>query len=324
MKKELVFTLIGIIFHTLVFSQVTESEKQLREQKAADSLLGWKFNGIGVISASQSSFTNWAAGGQNSTTGNALLNLYAGFKTKLASWDNILEMGYGLVHQGKEGQWVKSDDKIDFTSKYGRKVSDKLFYAALFNFKTQMSPGYNYPNDTVKISDFLAPAYSLVAIGLDYKPATSLSVFVAPITMRTTYVNSQALADKGVGGVTAGTYDEKGMLLTHGKKIKNEFGGYLKVVFRKDDVIKNVNIISKVDLFSNYLKNPQNMVVNGEMLIAMKVNKLLTVTIAANLIYDDSIKIPTGKDANGVEQYIGPRTQFKDVVGVGISYKFSK
>ena len=323
MKKILVLFFVVLNISGLK-AQITDKEKNLREDNI-DTLLGWRVNGVVILTAAQSSFNNWAAGGQNSISGNGLLNLYAGFKTKRASWDNALEVGYGLLQQGShENPWIKSDDKIDLTSKYGRRMSDKWFAAALVNFRTQFSPGYKYPNDTVKISDFLAPAYVLAAIGFDYKPANGISAFIAPLTSRTIYVNNQELADDGSFGLKPAVLDDKGNVISHASKFKNEFGGYLNLTYKKDDIIKNVNLLTKVDFFSNYLKNPQNLVVNWENLISLKVNSLLTVTIATNLIYDDAIKVPTGKDAAGVQQYIGPRTQFKEVLGVGISYKFAK
>jgi hypothetical protein len=318
-----IFLFSSFIFSNVLFAQVTDNEKKLRELEL-DSTLGWKINGVAIISFSQSSFNNWAAGGQNSISGNTIISLYAGYKTAKTSWDNTLDIGYGVVKQGTMSKWIKSDDKIDFTSKYGRKVSDKWFYAGLVNFKTQFSPGYNYPNDSVKISNFLAPAYVLAAIGFDFKPSNGISAFIAPLTSRTIYVGDQKLADAGTAGLTPTEVDVKGNIISHAAMIKNEFGGYLKLVYRKEDIVKNVNIMTKVDFFSNYLKNPQNLVVNWEALIAMKVNKILTVTFATNLIYDDAIKIPTGKDASGTMHYIGPRTQFKEVLGVGLSYKFTK
>ena len=55
----------------------------------------------------------------------------------------------------------KNDDKIDFTSKYGYKTSKNWNIASLVNFKSQFTKGYNYPNDSTVISNFLAPAYIL-------------------------------------------------------------------------------------------------------------------------------------------------------------------
>jgi len=80
--------------------------------------------------------------------------------------------------------------------------------------------------------------------------------------------------------------------------------------------------MSTVDLFSNYLHNPQNIDVNWQVLINMKVNKFLSASITTHIIYDDDIMIPLDRNEDGITEGKGPRTQFKEVLGVGLSYKF--
>jgi hypothetical protein len=80
-------------------------------------------------------------------------------------------------------------------------------------------------------------------------------------------------------------------------------------------IAKNIDLKSKLELFSNYLNNPQNIDVNAEALFNFKVNEWFSASLQWTLIYDDDIDI---RDADG---NIGPRTQFKSVLGIGISYK---
>ncbi len=184
-----------------------------------------------------------------------------------------------------------------------------------------MDAGFNYPDDSTKISDLLAPAYLLGAVGLDYKPSDKFTAFVAPVTAKTTFVNDQVLADAGAFGVEKAVYDTAGNLLTAGKNIRTEFGGYIRL-FYKVDVMKNVSLQTKLDLFSNYLENPQNIDVSWEVLISMKVNKYISATITTHLLYDDDTDISIDNNNDGIIDRIGPRTQFKEVLGVGFSYKF--
>jgi hypothetical protein len=303
-------------------AQTTEAEKAVRTV-AIDSLKGWKTGGLVGFSISQASFTNWAAGGQNTVAIGGILNLYAKYAGEHTSWDNMLDAGYGLLKQGKNASFIKTDDKIDFTSKYGRKASHKWYYAALVNFKTQMTAGYNYPNDSVKISDLLAPAYVLAAIGMDYKPSDKLTAFIAPITSKNTLVNNTALANAGAFGVDPAVYDANGNIISQGKKSRSEVGGYMRIVYQqtffKD---KSVSVTSKLDLFSNYKHNPQNIDVSWETIIGLKVNRFITTTITTHLLYDDDIKIAIDRNNDGTIDDSGPRTQFKEVIGVGLNIKF--
>jgi hypothetical protein len=302
MKKRII-VIIAVLIHTSIIAQITDTEKKLRTQES-DTLDGWKKGGIITVNLNQTSLTNWAAGGQNSISTNGILNLFANNKKGNGLWENALDIGYGVINQGKEKQWKKTDDKIEISSKYGQRAYKKWYYALLLSFKTQMTPGYNYPNDSVIISNFFAPAYLVTALGMDYKPNDKFSVFIAPVTSRLIFVNDDSLSAAGAFGV------EKG------KKIKFEFGGYLRIAY-KQNIMENVTLQTKLDLFSNYLEDPQNADVNWEVLLSMKVNKFISATLCTTLIYDDNTMIQVD------ETHSGPRTQFKEVLGVGFSYKFN-
>jgi hypothetical protein len=288
-------------------SQTTEAEKQLKTQQA-DSVNGWKKGGLVNISTSQTSLTNWAAGGQSSVALSGLLSLFANNKQEKGLWENSLDLGYGTMKQGKQ-DWWKTDDKIDFTSKYGFKTSKNLYLAGLLNFKTQFANGYNYPNDSDKISAFLAPGYLLGALGLEFKPNENFSLFLAPLTGKFTLVNDPDLSDAGAFGIDPGD------------NVLSEFGGYVRI-FLKKDLMENISFQTKLDLFTNYLHNPQNVDVNWECLFSMKVNKFISAMLTTNLIYDDDIKIAIDDNDDGIIDQTGPRTQFKEVLAIGLSYKF--
>jgi hypothetical protein len=315
MKLRIFATILFLTeFYTIAPGQVIEGEKNLRTM-TADTTQGWKKGGVFVANLTQTSLKNWAAGGENSFSVNGLLSVFANLKKGKSRWDNSLDIGYGLLNQGKKNVFMKTDDKIDLLSKYGREAFKNIYYAALLNFKTQMAPGYNYPNDSVKISTLFAPAYLLGALGMDYKPNGYFSAFVAPLTLKFTFVNDQLLSNAGAFGVTPG------------EKIKSEIGGYIRVIYSKNDFksefLKNVSFTTKIDLFSNYLDKPQNVDVNWETQIAMKVNKYLSVNFNTQLIYDDNVKLKVDRNNDGILDLVpGSRIQFKEILGVGFSYKF--
>ena len=307
MKRNLVVFIL-IFTAGISFAQITDAEKAIRTM-TADSVDGWKKGITTFINVSQTSLTNWAAGGENSLSINGLINAQANLKKGESNWANSLEIGYGLLKQGTDAGFVKTDDKIELVSKYGYHAFGKWNYAVLFSFKTQMANGYNYPNDSVAISKFLAPGYILGAAGLDYMPNDNFSAFIAPITGKVTLVNDQALADSGAYGVKPG------------QKSRIEMGGYIRLAFRKD-LFENVNFSTKIDLFSNYLDNPQNIDINWETLLTLKANKYLSATLSTLLIYDDNIKIEQDTNNDGVIDSKGPRIQFKEVLSIGITLQF--
>jgi len=326
MKTKITILLILFIgLNQFVSGQVTDGEAKLRKQNN-DTVQGWKRGGVISLNLAQTSLTNWASGGQNSLAINGLFSGFANYKKGQTVLDNSLDIGYGLLKQGKNSDFMKTEDKFDFLSKYGRQAYKNFYYAALFNFKTQMTVGKNYAKDTAKISNFLAPAYIIGALGMDYKPNNYFSAFIAPLTGKITIVNDQDLADAGSFGVKSATYSSTGTRLTKGENSKSEFGGYIRAIYSKNDFksefMKNVSFTTKLDLFSNYLHNPENIDVSWETLIALKVNKYISVNINTQLLYDDDIKIAKDINNDGVIDKSGPRVQFKEIVGVGFSYKF--
>ena len=283
-------------------------------QSSAPVDTSWKKGGMGSINFNQVALSNWAAGGENSMSGAAFLSLFANYAKDRLSWDNQLDLAYGLLKSG-DAKVRKNEDKIDLNSKVGYKVSanSKFYYTFLFNFKSQFANGYDYKNDTLlkyPISKFLAPGYLLYSIGIDYKPDDAFSLYLSPLTGRTIIVNDDMLSQAGAFGVDPG------------KKSLTQLGAYLRAMYKKD-VFTNVNFQTKLELFSNYLDNPQNIAVNHEILIAMKVNKFITANIGTQMIYDDIIPVTVIKETSGVkEAKTGPRLQFKEVFGIGLSYKF--
>jgi hypothetical protein len=319
MKKIVLLLAMFIILICTSYSQTTEAENQLRTQ-SSDSTEGWKKGGVISLNLSQTSLTNWAAGGQNALAANGLASLFANYKKDKSIWASSLDIGYGILKQGKDEDLFKTDDKIDLLSKYGRQAIKKWYYAALLNFKTQMTAGYNYPNDSVKISGAFAPAYILGSLGMDYKPNDDFSMYISPVTSKITIVIDQNLANSGAFGVAPADTNSNRVLVSEGKKARFEIGGYIRMEYRKN-LMENISILTRLDLFSNYFNNPQNIDVNWETLLTMKVNKYISATLSTNLIYDDDIDIAGDSNNDGIIEYV-PMTQFKEVLGIGFSYNF--
>jgi hypothetical protein len=274
-----------------------------------DTVKHFIFGGFSSLTFNQVSLSNWAAGGEDALSATGILSLFGKYKKDNIAWDNSLDLGYGIMKSGSQ-KLRKNEDKIEFNSIFGYKAAKKLYYSVLFNYKTQFTNGYKYPNDSVIVSRFNAPGYIALSIGLDYKPNNFFSVYLSPVGGRLTLVSDQALADSGAYGVDPAQKDINNIIIKHGKRSRMEIGATLSAKFQKD-VFKNVNIMSKLSLFNNYTDkataNRKNIDVNWEVMINIKAGKYLTTSIMTNLIYD---------------QNTIAKTQFKEGIGVGLSYKF--
>lgn len=270
----------------------------------------WNIGGISSLTFSQVSLTNWAAGGDNSTSGHGLFHMFADHVKGPAIYENTLELGYGLIKQG-DGGFRKADDKISYNSKYGRRLSSKnknWYWTTSINFRSQFAGGYNTKDLDTKISDWLSPAYIFVSIGIDYKPSKNFWVAWAPVTAKITIVNNKDLSDRGAFGVEPG------------KNHRSEIGSYITTVL-KTHILENINFESKLQLFSDYKQDPEKLDVNWETTFVLKVNSFITTNILNQLIYDSDIDIPTYDDQGEIIAE-GPKVQFKNIFGVGLTYKF--
>ena len=220
------------------------------------------------------------------------------------SWDNNFAFEYGMTKNNSESL-RKSVDQIYLSSKYGYEIGKPWYLSALFDFKTQSAKGYSYPNTDNYISRFFAPAYMNFALGFDLKPNADFSLMFSPVSTKFTFVLDDYLASTGSFGVEPGN------------RFRAEFGAYMKMTYVKKALVKNVDFQTRLDLFSNYLKKPQNIDVNWDVKFDMKVNEWLSANLGTTLKYDDDIKY---KDGNGIEH--GARIQFKQFLGVGLSVKF--
>ncbi len=304
--------------------KVVNAKSDLNKEVPADTAKKhWLVQGSGSLQFTQASFTNWAAGGQNSLGLAAWVNFKANYRNKRHMWANTLDLGYGfnILGKGSDAQFTKVNDKIEFTTSYGYELSKnkKWFFTLLANFRTQFDNGYNYPDDSTAISKIMAPGYLVAGLGITYTPSSWFMMYLSPASGRFTFVTDQKLSDAGAFGVDPAEYQYTAtdtLLVKHGKSMKGEFGPYFRADLNRD-IIKNVNLTTSLELFSDYLHQFGNIDVNWNLLLSLKVNKWLSASIKTQLIYDDDIKIKTDPAKSP-----GPRTQFKELLGIGLTYKF--
>lgn len=310
MQKLILLTGILVSFHANAQDETVkklkaESDKTIKKDPADTTGKLWKKGGLFSLNLSQGSLNNWAAGGDNfSLSLNSILSVYAFYKKDKHSWDNTLDINFGYLRSTSLGS-RKNDDRFDLLSKYGYAIASRWNLAGLFNFRTQLANGYTYTNTNDKrtfSSSFLSPAYILLSLGLDYKPTKSFSVFISPATARWVIVTDDSLSAKGLYGVRPE------------KKTLSEFGAFISAQFLKD-LNKAINYKARLDLFSNYKRNPEKVDVFMTNLFSVKLSKILSATWNVDLIYDDDVRL-FGSDGKS------PALQIKSLVGLGLLVKF--
>ncbi len=265
----------------------------------------WKTGGLLRLTFSQGAQSNWSAGGDKSTLALAsFFTGYAYYKKDKHAWDNTMDLAFGFLNTTSQGT-RKSDDRIDILSKYGYDIGKNWYVSGLLNFRSQFAPGYSYPKDgsAILTSDFLSPAYIIVSPGLNYKPNDNFSFFISPATFRWTIVKNDSLSSVGSFGVDSG------------QTVKREFGAYSTISYTKK-ISENAVYTGRLDLFSNYQHDPQDVDVNLTNLLAVKVTGILVMTLAFNLIYDNDVSTVRSDGTIG-----GASPQIQELLGIGLALK---
>jgi hypothetical protein len=310
MKKHFLLAISSLISLNSVGQTIqngkvnTESTKIVGKLDTAKKQEGWTIRGTNVLLFNQAAFSNWVAGGINSVALTARADYEFNLKKGKNLWENRFLMGYGLRSEEK-GDPTKVEDVIDITSKYGYQIQQSNWFAAAsLNLKTQFSKGYDYSKPSQGyISNFMAPGYLTFGLGVDYIPNDNFQLSIHPLTSRLTFIGDKAVFDPNKDGILTDAYGAKS-----GENFVYQLGAYFGGRY-KVKLMENMLLDNRFGIFTNYLKNPQNLVMAYSGILDMKVNKFISTQITVDLFYDDN--------------QIG-KLQLKETLGVGLTYKFGK
>ena len=280
MKKIMILAVLVLGISAL--AQDKKEEKQ-----------GWNNTGDISLMFNQASFDNWIKGGDNSLALNGLLNYNFNYKKDKSVWDTKLIMAYGLSQINDFTK--KTDDRFEVNSTYGKQAAKYWYYSFFGDFKTQMTEGLDYSTTPeTRVSTLFAPAYLSFGPGMLWKKSDNLKVNFAPATSKLTLVMDDDLSAAGAYGVDPG------------ESLRYEMGMAINGYY-KFDLMKNISMENMLGLYSNYLDHPENVDVDYQMNLLMKINKYISANFGLNLLYDDN----ASKDI-----------QVKEVFGLGFNAKF--
>lgn len=253
---------------------------------------GWTKGGTFTFLLNQSSFDNWVAGGTSNISGTLGVNYDFNLLKGDWTWDNKLIAAFGITKiKGEDTQ--KSDDRFEWNSLLGKKASGNWYYSLFLNFKTQFADDLD--SDTEGPTKLFSPAYLQFGPGMLWKKSDNLKINIAPATSKLVIVDKDlTLPMEAYFGVE------------EGKSTRYELGASLSGYY-KFDIMKNVSMENILNLYSNYLEDPQNVDLDYTMNIVMTINKYLSANLAFQTIYDD----------NAFKGF-----QTREVFGLGVNYGF--
>lgn len=278
--KKILLIVLGLHL-SLCYSQDTEESKP-----------NWTKKGVITFLANQSSFENWIAGGISNVSGTLGLNYDFNYQKNDWTWENKLIANFGLT-KIKNQDTQKSSDLLEWNSVVGKKAKGYWYYSMFLNFKTQFADDLD--KDTKGPTQFLSPGYFQFGPGMLWKKSDNFKVNIAPATSRLIVVDKNLTEP-----------NEAYFGVEQGKSTRYELGASIGAYY-KFNVMENISMENILNLYSNYLEDPQNVDLDYTMNMIMKINKFISANLSYQTIYDDNA-------------FRGLQT--RQVFGIGINYIF--
>jgi len=291
-----------------------EPSRSLVSLKPLEEIPGtWSYNLSSALTLNQNYMSNWARGGESSLS--SLLDLrgravYRNVESAV-NWTSSARLRYGSVLSEEFG-FRTNTDILELNSQFNKEIAEKIDFSSVFYGKTQISRGYNYPNDSIPISQFLSPGTFTVGVGFEYEPFRNTKLNFSALSYRNTFVLDTLMINQRAHGIE------------RGKRSRQEMGGQL-VIKNEMSLMDDLKVENSVRLFSNYLEKPQNVDVDWEINLEKRVSHYFTVRMNFHFIYDENILFPVYDDQgdpvtlpDGSKKEV-PRLQFKQFLGLTMS-----
>lgn len=327
-----------------------DAQKDLKKVDTGEK--EWKFSGVTGLNAAATGLSNWAAGGNNNVNGVVYGRMRLLYHKDKVAWDSNLDLEYGLSYIDQTHDDVqKSSDKINFSTKFGYEFAKNWYATGLLGFNTQFALGRSYEgkdSNNPIISKFMAPAYTDVSVGIDWKPNDIFSVYMSPIAGRFTTVSVSDAMNKeynhlypvGQGGLEQALKDKYGVWKyddnnqrDYDMTTRSELGFSLKGAVNY--TFKDFKVISSLGLYTPYASDRVEIGKNGhgaplyrdnnrcfgnfdvdwDVALSYQFLKVMQVTLSTSMKYYNGVMIE--KDGYACE-----RIQFKSILGVGLGYSF--
>mgnify|MGYP003639535202 FL=1 len=283
----------GLLNEIKILQKKLDSVKKIQKKEKEELIKEWTVDGRFTFLFNQASFTNWTAGGENNVAGNIGVNYDFNFRNKKIKWDNKIIAVYGSSHVSNQG-YRKTDDRFEYNSVLALKTTKRWYFSFFTNLITQFSRGFDYGQDPKKeVSSVFSPAYLGFGPGILWRKNENMRVNIAPATSRFTFVSKPFSGQYGVPDGKTSTY---GL-------------GFNMSAFLKFQLMEELTMENIIALYSNYLRNPQNVDVNYQINFLISVNKYLSTNLTLHVIADNNAS---------------SRVQFREVFGLGLNYTFHK
>ncbi|MEZ4802305.1 MAG: DUF3078 domain-containing protein [Gelidibacter sp.] len=321
-----IFVVVLFLFFQIVNGQVFQianTKANSSTVKTIDTIPKWELLNRAGLDINEATFVNWSAGGSNSISALLKFESNLNYTYGLLRWKNKAIVNYGINKQ-QEQKLRKTSDELELISTMGfqKDSMSNWYFSARFNFKTQFTNGYNYPNRDIPISKFMAPGYLFVGGGVEYgKNIEKFSTYFSPLTFKSTFVLDKDLSNAGSFGVDPAVVDDEGNIVKQGERVRTEVGILLTNEF-ETEVFENIAIKSRSSFYTDYLNSFGNIDVDWEIMFNFKVNQYVKASLGSHLKYDNDVKTIVESEVEDEFEMQGAKIQWKQILGIGVVVDF--
>ncbi len=266
-------------------------KSHIKKKKEEEFKNGWNPYMVSAVLLTQSSYKDWAKGGENSLAWT--LNHDGLFVYRRNRFFMLIEFKTAFGQSKLGGQQIrKTEDRLQLETTLRFQVKKYLTPFVSNLIQTQFAPGYRYGNNPAtgteireQISNFWDPAYVYQSLGLITLPAKGVSIRLG--------VAVREIFTRKFHNYSGGNWAQ----IDSGLELVYDFN-------RK--VAQNTLVKSNFRLYSTF-KDFQEVNVVWDNQLILKINKLFSANAKALLIYDPEV-VKT--------------MQIQEILGIGINYSF--
>ena len=316
---NVMLTGVFVVLFLLMTPREGVSQDTIRHKN--DTVKHNKLEGNVSLTINQLAITHWASGGESNASGKISARFKHTYHRNMFNYETTGFFAYGLQNFHKDKRNEKTEDRLEMALTMTHNNNKHLTFTSIASLKTQFTDGYTYPNDSVPISRFFAPAYITLSLGYTYKIIDELSIFMSPVAGKMTFVTDQTLADKGAFGVEAAYWNvlDGDSTWIPGKQFLGELGFNILIKY-KQDFKNNISVFSTLNMYNNYMDsnraNRWNIDVDWETGVKFNISKYVSTVINVHMIYDDNVKFT-------IDDKQKPILQFKESLGISFLYNFA-
>jgi hypothetical protein len=223
-------------------------------------------------------------------------------KDKL-TWYNTssVQLAAQKIGTGNTNPWIKNIDIFRINSKLSYAWESELFSNAVdFTLQSILLPTYSGNKLRPKeerdrlVATFFSPATINFSPGIEYKPNDKFHFLISPAGFKGIFILNQGVANLDIYN-TRPILNEMGDTLRFSRS-DLRFGNFLRSTY-KDKFLNDALIVqTTLDLFSNYLRNPENIDILWRTEFNYRLFKNLFLNLNTEFFYDNDVLVQVDKE----------------------------